>query len=257
MDIMEEGMKIVWKKQMANTQGIMSLYDDHPLADAWTTPHEAIRSGYYIDDGSCQVQCQSRISLVQGGMQHPAWIYRIMKGESLPGEFGCQIRKKGYSVAWITLSDKGARGERKDTSGPTIVEVIQEKIALSFSLGVVIPDEPDLLRSTLMDMCLSQGFDFVFTTGGTGVSPRDITPNVTSPLLDLRLEGFERAMTMASMAKTPHGMISRAVAGTLGQSIVVNLPGSPKAVRENMTVLLPALQHTIHKLHGDTSDCGR
>lgn len=114
-----------------------------------------------------------------------------------------------------------------------------------------------MLKATLVDCCLFQGFDLVFTTGGTGVGPRDITPEVTLPLLDKRLPGFERAMTQISLAKTPHAMISRAVAGTMGAALVVNLPGSPKAVRENLHAILPALKHAVEKLQGDQRDCGQ
>jgi molybdenum cofactor synthesis domain-containing protein len=95
------------------------------------------------------------------------------------------------------------------------------------------------------------------TTGGTGVAPRDITPEATLAVIEKRLPGYERAMTAASLAKTPHGAVSRAVAGTLGRAIIVNMPGSPKAVRECLEPLVPTLSHTLEKLHGDPSDCAR
>lgn len=255
---MGEEMRIVWKKNVADRQVILSLYHEHALADAWILPDIKLRAGYFIQDKNCLLQCQSRIILVDPkGLQCPAWVCRLIQGTGMKGDYSCVARKQGHTLAWITLSDKGARGEREDTSGPTILELIQNKIDISFFLGVVIADDPNSLKAILVDLCLTQSFDFVFTTGGTGVGPRDITPDVTSPLLDSRLEGFERAMTLASIAKTAHGMISRAVAGTLGQSLVVNLPGSPKAVRENLEVICPALEHTVAKLQGDKSDCGR
>jgi molybdenum cofactor synthesis domain-containing protein len=101
-----------------------------------------------------------------------------------------------------------------------------------------------------------QGFDLVVTSGGTGVAPRDITPEVTLAAIERRLPGLETAMMLAALQKTPHAALSRAVAGTLGESIVLNLPGSPKAVRENLAAVVSALPHAIAKLQGDESDCG-
>ena len=120
-------------------------------------------------------------------------------------------------------------------------------------------DEPRLveeLRALLVDLALNQGYDVICTSGGTGVGPRDISPQVTSAVLDYPLPGFSMAMMQASLAKTPHAAISRAVAGVLGQSIIINLPGSRKAVVENLEAVLPALPHALDKLHGDPADCG-
>lgn len=175
--------------------------------------------------------------------------------DAVPGEFGCNIVRKGYSLAWITLSDKGARGERVDESGPLIGMSVGERLDLDVIQGFVIPDEEAVLKGLLVDLALNQGFDIIMTTGGTGVAPRDITPEATLAVVEKRLPGFERAMTAASLSKTPHGAISRAVAGTLGQAIVVNMPGSPKAVAECLEPLLPTLRHSLEKLQGDPSDC--
>jgi len=112
-----------------------------------------------------------------------------------------------------------------------------------------------MLKSLLVDLSLKQGFDLIMTTGGTGVGPRDITPEATLAVIEKRLPGYERAMTRASLQKTPHGAISRAIAGTLGESLIVNMPGSPKAVKECLEPLLPTLKHTLEKLQGDPSDC--
>ncbi len=171
------------------------------------------------------------------------------------GDAEYEVARAGFTLAWTTLSDKGARGERVDTAGPLIAELIGEILPLSLVRGHVIPDESDALRALLTDLALVQGFDFIVTTGGTGVAPRDVTPEATLAVIDRRLPGYEAAMLRASLAKTPHGAVSRAVAGTLGQSLVVNLPGSPKAVRENLEPLLPTLRHTLEKLQGDQSDC--
>ena len=165
-------------------------------------------------------------------------------------------RKTGYSLAWVTLSDKGARGQRLDLSGPAIAEMVGSAMPLSHSQGFLLPDEAVRLRALLTELALSQGFDLICTTGGTGLSARDITPQTTAALLDTPLPGFTQAMLAASLAKTPHAVISRAAAGALGQSIIINLPGSRKAVVENIAAVLPALPHALAKLQGDPADCG-
>lgn len=161
----------------------------------------------------------------------------------------------GFTLAWITLSDKGAAGLREDSSGPLLAELVGGSVDLRFVQGYVIPDESAQLRALLTRLALEQGFDLIVTTGGTGVAPRDITPEATLAVIEKRLPGYERAMTAASLEKTPHGAISRAVAGTLGTALIVNMPGSPKAVRECLDPLLPTFKHTLEKLQGDRSDC--
>ena len=165
--------------------------------------------------------------------------------------------KPGLSLAWVTLSDKGWQGLRADASGPAIDAMVREQLDIGFSRGFLLPDDATALRALLTDLALVQGFDLVITTGGTGLAPTDVTPEATLAVIDKRLPGMERAMLQASLQKTPHAMISRAVAGSLGQSLVVNLPGSVKAVRENLEAVLPALGHGLAKLQGDPSDCGQ
>ena len=108
-----------------------------------------------------------------------------------------------------------------------------------------------------LELALGQGYDLILTSGGTGLAPRDTTPEALLPIFERRLPGFEQAMMQASLAKTPTAAISRAVAGTLGRTIVITLPGSRKAVSENLAAILPALGHALEKLHGDPSDCGK
>lgn len=164
--------------------------------------------------------------------------------------------KEGLSLAWVTLSDRGARGQRTDLSGPAIAVAVGAALPLCHCQGFLLPDEPQELRALLTDLALNQGYDLICTTGGTGLSPRDTTPQVTAALLDMPLPGFTQAMLAASLAKTPHAVISRAAAGALGRSIVINLPGSRKAVVENLAAVLPALPHALAKLQGDAADCG-
>ena len=183
------------------------------------------------------------------------WIQAVAALEK--GSLEVVPSRRGFSLAWITLSDKGARGEREDRSGPQIEELAREYLQLSLARGFLLPDSTERLRCLLTDLALLQGFDLILTSGGTGLGPRDVSPEATAMVLDKGLPGFERAMTATSLAKTPHGMISRARAGTLGQSVIVNLPGSPAAVRENLAAVLPALPHAMAKLQGDPSDCGR
>lgn len=164
--------------------------------------------------------------------------------------------KEALSLAWITLSDKGARKQREDASGPLIESIVRDKYELAYVRGYMIPDEELQLRQLLVDLALHQKFDLILTTGGTGVSPRDVTPEATVKVIDRRLRGVEQAMMATSLKKTPHAVVSRAIAGTLGTSLIVNMPGSTKAVAENLEAVLPAFGHTIAKLQGDPADCG-
>lgn len=155
-------------------------------------------------------------------------------------------------VAILTLSDKGSRGERKDTSGPTIEKMIK-KIDAEVVSSDILPDEKGGIKRKLIALCKES--DLILTTGGTGVSPRDVTPEATREVIQREIPGMAEAMRVSSMKKTPYGMLSRAVAGIRNRTLIVNLPGSPKAVRENLGVILPALPHAVAKIKGDMSEC--
>jgi len=154
----------------------------------------------------------------------------------------------------ITVSDKGSRGEREDLSGREIEQLLLE-ISIQATEYDIIPDEREVIGNTLIRYVDEKKIDLIITTGGTGVSPRDVTPDATLDVIEQEIPGMAEAMRRESTAKTPHGMISRAVVGIRKQSLIVNLPGSPRAVRENLSVILPALRHAIEKIKGDESDC--
>ena len=147
----------------------------------------------------------------------------------------------------ITISDKGSRGEREDRSGPEIIAILKDA-GIDVVCIKIIPDEKDLIKETLIAFADKKNIPLILTTGGTGVSPRDVTPDAT-------LEVIDKEVRQASAAITPHAMISRAVVGIRGRSLIVNLPGSPKAVRENLAVILPALPHAVEKIMGDDAEC--
>ena len=119
----------------------------------------------------------------------------------------------------------------------------------------IIPDEKDQIKEALIDFADKRNIPLIVTTGGTGVSPRDVTPDATLEVIDKEVPGMAEAMRQASAAVTPHAMISRAVVGIRGKALIVNLPGSPKAVRENLAVILPALPHAVEKIKGDDAEC--
>ena len=156
----------------------------------------------------------------------------------------------------LTISDKGWRGEREDEGG----RVIRECLALS-SVHVleydIVPDEGDVIADKLRGWADGGKLDLIVTTGGTGLSPRDVAPEATLAIVEKVVPGLVEAMRAESLKKTPTAMLSRAIAGIRGRCLIINLPGSDRAAKENLQVVLPALGHGLDKLRGDSSDCGR
>ena len=160
-----------------------------------------------------------------------------------------------FTVGVLTVSDKGSRGERVDESG----KVIQQCLA---SIGVkktkygIVPDERESISGKLKEWA-DEGVDLILTTGGTGLAPRDVTPEATLEVVDRIVPGFGEAMRSQSLEYTPLAMLSRAVAGIRGRTLIVNLPGSPKAVKECLGAILPALPHAIETVRGQAAECAQ
>lgn len=153
-------------------------------------------------------------------------------------------------IGILTVSDRSAQGERPDLSGPAIEELISER-GWSVNRVEIIPDELPLLIDTLATWADSGEFDIILTTGGTGFSPRDITPEATIKVVHREAPGLAEAMRAASLNLTPHAMMSRARAGIRGRTLIVNLPGSPRAAIENLNVVLPVFEHAVALLSDD------
>ena len=160
-----------------------------------------------------------------------------------------------FSAGILTISDKGSRGEREDLSGPEIRQVLSS-LPARVEAYEVIPDEEEIIARKLIEYADRKGLNLILTTGGTGLSPRDVTPEATRKVLDKEVPGIAEAMRAEGLKITPTAMLSRAAAGIRGRSLIINLPGSPRAVRENLMVVLPALKHALEKAQGDPADCG-
>lgn len=154
-------------------------------------------------------------------------------------------------TALIVLSDRAASGDRADTCLPVMREGLGD--AYEIVRETVLPDDAGALQAELIDLCDSETASLVLTSGGTGLSPRDRTPQATAAILDYEVPGITEAMRAASVERVPTAMLSRAVAGVRHRTLIVNFPGSPKAVRESLAVVLPVLPHAIDLLHGRTA----
>ena len=163
--------------------------------------------------------------------------------------------RKMFTVGILTISDKGSRGERQDKSGEAIREILSSMDARIVNYDIV-PDEKELIVEKLVKWVDEDDLDVLITTGGTGLTPRDVTPEATLAVVDRIVPGFAEAMRAESLKKTPMAMLSRAVAGTRGKCLIINLPGSPRAVCECLEVILPALPHAVETIKGQAGECG-
>ena len=158
-----------------------------------------------------------------------------------------------FTAMVITISDRCAQGQREDASGPLLVQLLQ-RAGYTVTGTAIVPDEYDVICHALRQAALANTA-LILTTGGTGFSPRDITPEATEAVCQRMAPGIGEAMRAASLRITPRGMLSRATAGLLDRSLIVNLPGSPKAAQENLEAVLPSLAHGLEMLRGGQADC--
>ncbi|MDY6880930.1 MAG: MogA/MoaB family molybdenum cofactor biosynthesis protein [Thermodesulfobacteriota bacterium] len=156
----------------------------------------------------------------------------------------------------LTISDKAYEGRREDASGLSISRMLEQE-GYTVLNRKIIPDDLDQIVKTLVEWADTDQTPLIITSGGTGLSPRDLTPQAMKRVIDYEVPGMAEAMRAASLKKTPHAMISRAVVGVRGASLIVNLPGSPRGAEENLSVLFPALVHALAKLQGDPSECAQ
>ena len=159
-----------------------------------------------------------------------------------------------YRAAVICASDRCFQGVREDASSPIIAEMLTGQ-GYEATATIVLPDEYEALRMTMARIADEGSADLIVTTGGTGLAPRDVTPEATVAVIDRAVPGIPEAMRAESMKITPHGMLSRGIAGIRKRTLIINLPGSPKAVKENLSCILPALDHALLMLTGGAQDC--
>ena len=159
-----------------------------------------------------------------------------------------------FKAAVLTVSDRSSRGERPDAGGPLVVEILKNA-GYAVTETAIVTDEKGRIEAALRQWCDREPVDLIVTTGGTGFAPRDVTPEATLAVCDRLTPGIPEAMRYASMQVTNRAMLSRAAAGIRKGTLIVNLPGSPKAARENLEAVLPALAHGLEMLSGRPADC--
>jgi molybdenum cofactor synthesis domain-containing protein len=162
----------------------------------------------------------------------------------------------GLQTGVLVLSDKGFGGEREDTSGPALVRFLSEQ-GIKRTQLLLLPDDRARIADALVQWADNGQLDLILTCGGTGVSPRDVTPEATRDVVATILPGFGERMRAVSLAKSPHAVVSRATAGIRGRTLIINLPGSPRAAIENLAAVWPAVPHAVAKLQGDQADCAQ
>lgn len=184
-------------------------------------------------------------------------------GTVLPGDPIAIIKKVDRStvqVAVITASDRCSAGQTLDTSGPLIAQTLSDSRLFECNIAqqYILPDDREIITDRLKSLSEPERYiDLIFTTGGTGLAPRDVTPEATTAVIDRPVPGIAQAIRQKSLTFTPMAMLSRAVAGIRGRTLIINLPGSTKAVRESLEVILPILPHAVELLRGQPTDCGR
>jgi molybdopterin adenylyltransferase len=208
--------------------------------------HTPCRIGAAI--GDCIVPRAGLFARVEaGGTVRPGDVVDVVEA----------ISPERFQAVVLTISDRCSRGEAVDTAGPAAAELISAKLGAYIYRTEILPDEREAIAARLRHYSDGHSIDLVLTVGGTGFSRLDVTPEATREVVERFAPGLDEAMRAASLAKTPHAMLSRGVSGIRGCTLIVNLPGSEAAARENLAVIIRALGHGIEKLRGDPSDCGR
>jgi molybdopterin adenylyltransferase len=173
-------------------------------------------------------------------------------------EMATLVNRQTIQAAVLTVSDRCSRGETQDESGPVLSRILADSLSAHIAAQCVVPDEKDLLAAKLKELCeIERRIDLIFTTGGTGFAPRDVTPEATTSVIERSAPGIAEAIRQKSLGITPKAMLSRSVAGIRNQTLIVNLPGSVKAVKESLEMILPVLDHAVELLRGNPTDCGR
>ena len=157
----------------------------------------------------------------------------------------------------LTVSDRCSQGQAEDTAGPAVARILKESLGANIYRTEILPDEKETITERLKHYCDGHSIDVVLAVGGTGFSPRDVTPEAAREVIDRLTPGLDEAMRTASLAKTPHAMLSRAVSGIAGSTLIITLPGSERGASENLQAIAGALGHGLAKLRGDGADCGR
>ncbi|NIA06610.1 MAG: MOSC domain-containing protein [Actinobacteria bacterium] len=207
----------------------------------------------------CHTPC--RIAKLTGDCIMPRWglFARVQKGGQVKVgdeiEILETVRRDVFQAVVLTISDRCSQGTRPDTAGPAVVKRLKEKLQVHIYRTEIWPDDKSTIIDRLKHYSNGHSIDLVVTVGGTGFAPRDVTPEATREVLERLTPGLDEAMRAGSLSKTPHAMLSRGTSGMRASTLIVNLPGSERAALENLDVILPALNHGLLKLRGDSADC--
>ena len=207
----------------------------------------------------CHDHCQIYYKMGECIMPKTGMFAKVLQGGSI--KVGDEIKvvgreEKPLTAAVITLSDKGFKGKREDISGPTLIKKLEEE-GYEIVEYILIPDDRNMLQQSLKRLCDQRDVNLILTTGGTGCAPRDITPEATKEILDKEVPGISEAIRAESLKITPHAMLSRGVSGIRNKSLIINLPGSPKACLESVEVFIKPIKHAIKLIHGEEKECAR